>query len=136
MCVSKLFVAMSLLSCICKPAPGPAAAALDQARSRVRGWRNKVEVDGAHCQIRSRSPRGRSAGLKALLLVWAKGECSAVAIWRLCHAIVNVDRSYCGFAMNRIAGLASSTSGSQKNCARKLIDLLAEAALPLSLIHI
>ena len=65
-----------------------------------------------------------------MLHVWAKGECPTVAIWRLAHAIVRIDESDCGHAVRRIADLANmGTPGSQKNCTRKLLELLAETAL-------
>ena len=97
--------------------------------SRVRGWKNKVEVEVAGQRGRSRSPRGRSAGLKAMLQVWAKGETPAAATWRLAHAMARIDDSDCGYAVARIADLVTFTTGSQKTCTRKLLEWLAETAL-------
>ena len=112
---------MSVLQAIWTPPQQPAATA------NVRGWRNKVGVDIGHA--RSRSPRRRSHGVKAMLKSWAKGETSAVGVWRLTHGIVTQDGSDCGYGMGRLAALASTTSGSEKNCSKGLLALLADTAL-------
>ena len=137
---SKLFVATmsasSILGPMCLPANHyqhtQAASAKDPAKTAARGWRNKLDTDGSGAHARSRSPRGRSAGLKTMLETWAKGDCSAVATLRLAHAVVKVDRSNCGHGMVRLAELAgeAGTTGGQKNCQMKLFELLAETALP------
>ena len=62
---------------------------------------------------RSRSPR-RHCGVKAMFSSWAKGESSAVNIWRLCYAIVKQDGTDAGHGMKRLAELGSVTSGSEK----------------------
>ena len=137
---SKLFVAtmstMSILGPLCLPANPyqhtQAASAKDPATTNVKGWRLKLDMGEGRAQARSRSTRGRSAGLKTMLQTWAKGHCSAVAAWRLAHSVVKVDRSNCGYGMVRLAELAgeAGTTGGQKNCQRKLFELLAETALP------
>ena len=65
-----------------------------------------------------------------MLKSWAKGELSTVGIWRLCHGIVTQDGTDAWVGMRRLAELGSASSGSEKNCARKLKDLLAATALP------
>ena len=82
----------------------------DQA-SKVRGWRESLEVEEE--RRRSRSPH-RSHGAKAMLLSWAKGENPAVSICRLAYAIVTIDGSDCGQGMKRLAGLSAPTAGSEK----------------------
>ena len=59
----------------------------------------------------------------------AKGGTSAVGVWRLTHAIVTEDGSDCGYGLGRLAGLASTTSSSEKNCSKALLALLADTAL-------
>ena len=83
----------------------------------ARGWKNKIEVEEGRA-ARSRSPRRRSRGAKALLLSWAKGDTSAVQVWRVAHAIVTEDGTDCGYSMGRLAGLASATSSSEKTARR------------------
>ena len=79
---------------------------------------------------RERSPRRRAA-VKSHLISWAMGESSAVAIWRMCHAVAKIDSPDAGQGMKRLAEVASDqTNGSEQNCARKLRDLLAATALP------
>ena len=98
----------------------------------VKGWRNKVAFEEANVNRsapRSRSPRGRQSGARAMLKSWAKGEASAIGVWRLIHAIVDEDGSECGHAMARLSGLASETSGSEQNISKRLIDLLAKTGL-------
>ena len=114
---------MSVLGPICTPPQGPAETA-----NVVRGWRKKVGMEEG--RARSRSPRRRSAGIKAMLKSWAKGETTAVGAWRLTHAIVTEDGSDCGYGLGRLAGLASVTSSSEKNCSKALLALLADTALP------
>jgi len=64
-----------------------------------------------------------------MLKSWAKGESSAVGIWRLCHNIVTGDGTNAGLGMSRLAALATESSGSEQNCSRKLKTLLAETGL-------
>ena len=124
---SMLYVvfAMSILSAIWEP---PASSPAETAPP-IKGWKNRVEVEMSAVRARSRSPR-RKQGVKAFLKQWAQGETSAVAMYRICNAIINEDGSDCGRGMNRIANLASLTGGSEKNCSKKLASLLAETALP------
>ena len=95
----------------------------------IKGWKNKCEAEAAR-NARSRSPRNRKSGVKSMLKAWAQGESSAVAIWRICHAIVVEDGSGCGRGMSRLAHLGTQRSGSQRNCQHELMQLLAETALP------
>ena len=64
-----------------------------------------------------------------MLKSWAQGETSAVGVWRICHAIVAEDGSDCGLGMKRLSDLSSVRSGSERNCNKKLLDLLAGTAL-------
>ena len=73
---------------------------------------------------RSRSPKGRHSGVKAMLLSWAQGNTAAVTVFRLCNAIVNNDRTDAGHGMSRLANLGSGTSGSETNCSNQLKTLL------------
>ena len=79
--------------------------------AKVRGWRRRHEVEESN---RSRSPRRRQAGVKAMLTSWAKGESSAAGVWRLCHAIVKEDGTDAGLGVHRLANIASASSGSEK----------------------
>ena len=117
---------MSLLDCLCKTPEVQAGT----AEPTVRGWRNKVEKEAGSFRNRSRSPHRRSAGMKSVLEGWAKGDCSAVAMWRVVHAISKRDGTNCGIGVNRLADLACGSSGSVRNCQRKLIEMLAETVLP------
>ena len=110
---------MSVLDPIWTPPPAE--------KIKVRGWKNKVELDETR---RSRSPRPRHRAVKAFLKSWATGETSSVGIWRLAYAIVRADGTDAGFGMSRLAALATETSGSTINCSRRLKQLLAETALP------
>ena len=108
-----VLMAMSALQAIWEPKEDPTATVV---RGSVRGWRNRAAMEESD-PARSRSP-GRHCGVKAMLNSWAKGESSAVTIWRLCHAIVKQDGTDAGHGMTRLAELGSVTSGSEKT-ARK-----------------
>ena len=101
---------MSALSQIWEPPPDYKSA---ETATNMRGWKNKVQLDEERA-ARSRSPRRRRCGVKAMLLSWAKGDSSAVSIWRLAHAIVTGDGSDVGHGLRRLAALGSATSGSEK----------------------
>ena len=118
--------AMSVLSEIWEPQLEEPA---ETAPGSTRGWKNKVQLDEERA-ARSRSPRRRRCGVKAMLLSWAKGDSSAVSVWRLAHAIVTDDGTDAGIGMRRLAELATMRTGSEKNCTRKLRYLLADTALP------
>ena len=101
--------AMSVLSEIWEPPLEEPA----ETATYLRGWKNKVQLDEERA-ARSRSPRRRKCGVKAMLLSWAKGDSSAVSVWRLAHAIVTDDGTDAGHGMSRLAQLGSATSGSEK----------------------
>ena len=117
-------LAMSALQAIWEPIDAPAA----RRTFKIKGFRKQLAMEDPE-HGRSRSPR-RSHGVKAMLKSWATGDSSAVAIWKLCHAIVTRDGSDAGLGMQRLAQLGSEVSGSEKNCSHKLKDLLATTALP------
>ena len=104
-----VLVAMSALRAIWEPAE-PAKA------QKVRGYFKQAEMELSQ-NARDRSPR-RRCGVKAMLKSWAKGESSAVGIWRPCYAIVTEDGTNAGLGMSRLAGLASASSGSEKTARR------------------
>ena len=117
-------LAMSVLQGIWAPMSNPAGTA-----NKRRGWKQQVEMETL-LAARERSPRQRRFGAKANLKAWARGETTAVGMWRICHAIVEEDGTDAGIGMGRLAHLASVTSGSENKCAGKLRDLLAETYLP------
>ena len=94
----------------------------------VKGMLKQVEVAGARI-ARSRSPRGRSGGVKSFLKSWAIGDITAVGLARFASGIVTEDQTDAGIGMSRLAGIASMTSSSDKNCSSKLIDLLSLTGL-------
>ena len=53
-----------------------------------------------------------------MLRSWAKGDSSAVAVWKLSHAIVIKDGTDAGLGITRLAEFGSEMSGSEK----KLLD--------------
>ena len=99
---------MSALQAIWDPPLQPAATA-----RQMKGWKIQVDMERAAHVARSRSPR-RRCGVKAMLKSWAKGDSSAVGVWRLCHAIVTEDGTDAGRGMRRLAELGSTTSGSEQ----------------------
>ena len=113
--ILQLFLALSILQCLWG-SNAPAATA-----KKCRGWKKQVERD-ALASTRSRSPRHRKFAARAQLKAWAKGELSAVGMWRLCSALVKDDGTDAGLGVARLAQLGSHTSGSEKNCATKLGD--------------
>ena len=127
MIMLSVFLAMSVLQAIWGDRNERLQQPLPETKM-VRGLKSQGYAEGAFI-ARSRSPRRRSAGVKAMLQSWAKGESSAVAVSRLAHAIVTEDGADAGIGMSRLAGLASMTSSSDKNCSSKLVDLLSLTSL-------
>ena len=117
-----VWLAMSVLQAIWEPQV--------QAEPALKTKGFKARADAEYAQaVRERSPRRRHHGVKAMLKSWASGDMSTKCMWNLCHSIVTEDRSDCGRGMSRLAALASRTSGSDRNCCKKVVELLAEAAL-------
>ena len=110
--LESVLLAMSVLQPIWDQSLESAATA-----ARVHDWKRKMDMEEARAKARSRSPR-RCRGVKALLKQWAKGETSAVAMWRVAHASVKEDGTDAGIGMRRIAGLANYKSGSETTVIR------------------
>ena len=117
-----VWFAMSVLQAIWEPQVQAEPA------KPIRGVKARADAEYAQA-VRERSPRRRNHGVKAMLKSWASGDISTNCMWTLCHSIVTEDRSDCGRGMSRLAALATRTSGSERNCCKKLFDLLAETAL-------
>ena len=125
MILLSVFLAMSVLE------PIWAKERLQQPLHRKvsRGLLQKAEAEGYNCTARSRSPRGRSGGVKSFLKSWATGELTAVGLARFASGIDTEDKTDAGIGMGRLAGIASMTSSSDKNCSSKSIDLLSQTGL-------
>ena len=67
-------LAMSVLRQIWEPPPEPAEPA-PRRGTKVRGWKNRLQVDEDRA-ARSRSPKGRHSGVKAML------HCQKCAYWK------------------------------------------------------
>ena len=79
--VLTVVIAMSVLTAIWDPT----AAQAETAKVKGRGIKRKAEAEWKKT-YRPPSPR-RSEGVKSFLSAWAKGETSAVGVWRLVHSI-------------------------------------------------
>ena len=125
MILLSVFLAMSVLE------PIWAKERLQQPLHRKvsRGLLQKAEAEGYNCTARSRSPRGRSGAVKSFLKSWAIGDITAVGLARFASGIVTEDKTDAGIGMSRLAGIASMTSSSDKNCSSKSIDLLSQTGL-------
>ena len=125
MILLSVFLAMSVLE------PVWANERLQQplhGKKWVRGLHQKVEAEG-YCTARSRSPRGRSGAVKSFLKNWAIGDITAVGLTRFASGIDTEDKTDAGTGMSRLAGIASMTTSSDKNCSSKSIDLLSQTGL-------